>query len=158
MRQQDFFDMGVLKKHVVNRRSNNESASFIEARMFVFSQSYKEGYYIRMAYSDAPLIPVRLMPGKRSFSQNLFNLSDTTLPQKYDAPIPLKAAKVVSLKCLLAFIDTMKYPYIKDLLSHQERRTPTSLPPSPSNANDMESDVDNDLLEYEYTGRHQKWF
>ncbi|KAG0711568.1 hypothetical protein GWK47_020367 [Chionoecetes opilio] len=62
MRQQDFFDIGVLKKHVVNRRSNNESASFIEARMFVFTQSYKEGYYIRMAYSDAPLIPVRLMP------------------------------------------------------------------------------------------------
>lgn len=50
-----------------------------------------------MTYSDAPLTPVRLMPGKKSFSKNLFDLSLTTLPQKYDAPIILNAGKLASL-------------------------------------------------------------
>lgn len=148
MSQQDFLNINVLKQCVVNRKPSNESVSFINARKFAFKQSYKEGYFIGMTYSDAPLTPVRLMPGKRSFSQNLFNLSQTTLPQKYDGPIILNAGKLASLKHLLAFIDTEKYPYIKELLSHQERlQMPTSSPPSPNHENDMEVDVDNDLLE-----------
>lgn len=147
MSRQDFLNIGVLKQCVVNRKPNIESVSFIEARMFVFNQSYKEGYFIAMTYSAAPLTPVRLMPGKRSFSQHLFDLSLTTLPQKYAAPIVLNVGKLASLKQLLAFIDTAKYPYIKQLISHQERQT--SLPPSPSNENDTELDAENDLLEFD---------
>ena len=42
MCQQDFLDIGVLKQCVVNRKPINESVSFIEARMLIFNQSYKD--------------------------------------------------------------------------------------------------------------------
>ena len=69
---------------------------------------------------DALLTPVRLIPGRRSLSQSQFDLSQAlaALPQKYDAPIPLNAGQLASLKQLLAFIDTENYPYIKEPLSH----------------------------------------
>ncbi|MPC88503.1 hypothetical protein E2C01_083409 [Portunus trituberculatus] len=89
----NFLDISVLKQRVVNRKPINESVSFIEARKLIFDQSYKEGYFIAMTYCDAPLIPVRLMPGRSSFSQSLFDLSLAALPQKYDAPILLNAGK-----------------------------------------------------------------
>lgn len=44
-------------------------------------------------YCDAPLTPVREMPG-RSLSQSVLDLSVAALPQKYDAPIPLNVAKL----------------------------------------------------------------
>ena len=68
----------------------------------------------------APLTPARLIPGRRSLSQSQFDLSQAlaALPQKYDAPIPLNAGQLASLKQLLAFIDTENYPYIKEQLSH----------------------------------------
>ncbi|KAK3893680.1 hypothetical protein Pcinc_002508 [Petrolisthes cinctipes] len=145
MRQQDFLNIDVLKRYIVNRKPKSESVSFIEARVFVFDDAYKEGYFIRMDYSDAPLNPVRLMPGKKAFSQKVFNLADVQLSQKYNAPIALNEAKIVSLKRLLAYIDTTKYPYIKDILSHQERLPQANLTPSQSN----ELDADDELLDYD---------
>ena len=120
MCQQDFLDIGVLKQCVVNRKPSNKPVSFIEARMLIFNQSYKEGFFFYCDDCDALLTPARLIPGIRSLSHSQFDLSQAlaALPQKYDAPIPLNAGQLASLQQLLAFIDTENYPYIKEPLSH----------------------------------------
>ena len=68
-------DIGVLEQCVVNHKQINESVSFIKVRMFLFKQSYKEGYFIAMTYCDVLLTPVRLVPGRKSLSKSLFDLS-----------------------------------------------------------------------------------
>ena len=90
---------------------------------------------------------VRLMPGRKAYKRDLFNLGTVDLPRKYHAPIPLTPEKIADLKSLLPYIHpSHKADYFRNIIGAQETQ---ELAGPPDDDEEGAEDVDDNVLDYE---------
>lgn len=159
-----FVDYDTLQRHITHRKPTGPY-SFSGARHFSITHTYLDGYFLGMDY-ESPLASVNLKPARVQRGQ--FNLSATPLPVKYAEPRRLQAGKVKHLEDLAAFIPPPHNQYLLDIVDTQRQTyaAPSAATPVASTSagatsaaattsaapEDLDSDVDNDLLEYDDVG------
>ena len=151
MRQSSFLNFEVLQKEVTVRRPK-PPYRFMEARRFIVSSRFPEGYYVGMEYSNGPLGTVRLRKGTATTNPASFNISQVDIPQKYESPRLLKPGKVKALRFLLSYIPPASSRYLQFIIHEQEE-----LMQGPEDSSDEEEDVDNtlnDQLDYDDEEEH----
>ena len=149
MKREDFVDIDLMKKYVVQRKVKVDQVRFKDARKLVCSHRYREGYFIGMQYSDnAPLETVRLMPGRANYAPSKFNLSKVELPPKYPKVHRLKKDKIRDLRILTSFMSQQNSAYLLGIIEEQEQ----VFQGQPEDSSDEYADeeaLDNDLLDYD---------
>ena len=147
LNQDQFLDFNLLQNSITKRKS--KELNFQDARVIIFDANYKEGFKIKKNYEeDTPEHKVRLMPGRKGYSRELFNLGTVDLPPKYQVAIPLSQEKISDIKDLLIYIHPIhKADYFRHIIEAQE----TLELAAPTDAGDEEERVDevqDNVLDY----------
>ena len=116
--QRDWFsDTDKLQDEVTNR----SSGIFQNGKVFVYDESYKQGFCIKAEYHQEGGTKVKLQKSRSEvFDTNVFNLATVNTPPKYPRPIKLNEKKVKDLKSLLPYIPTHHKPFMEQVISEQE--------------------------------------
>ena len=103
MEREWFRDVEILQKYITNR--SKTGGIFSKGRVFIFSDSNKQGFTIKAEYDEEDSKKVNLQKGRSMFyDENVFNLATVMPPNKYAAPVKLKDIKLSNLKTLLPYI------------------------------------------------------
>ena len=112
-----FLDVAILQNHITNR----SGGKFKNGRVFIYKNTYKQGFMIKSTLNQDQPLRVRLQKGRKLlYDNNLFNLSAQQLPIKYPTPIKLHLKKLADLKVLLDFIPPNHKAFIEDIISEQQ--------------------------------------
>ena len=112
-----FLDVDILQNHITNR----SGGKFKNGRVFIYKNTYKQGFMIKSTLNQDQPLRVRLQKGRKLlYDNNLFNLSAQQLPIKYPTPIKLHLKKLADLKVLLDFIPPNHKAFIEDIISEQQ--------------------------------------
>ena len=147
MKQEDFKNFDELQKLVTNRRPFE--ANFSEGRIFVYSSSFKEGYYMKNNYSTwmgllgTEKVDLRKGDLRRKPPPPVPNLAEVTLKQLYTDPIKLSEKKVADIYKLMKVVDYDQQHYLDSVYREQTSNATIQ----PDNYNDYQGDND-----VEFTG------
>ena len=95
--------MNVLQDVITNRTRGK--GNFQDARVFVYTNTYKQGFAINSKFTQANQVNVKLQKGrKHAYDSTLFDLTREHLPMKYPTPIKLNEKKIEDLLGILPFI------------------------------------------------------
>ena len=121
LKQESFLDYSVLQNSITKTRKSKE-LKFSDARVVFYDVKFREGYSMKEDYEDdSQEYKVRLMPGCKAFTRELFNLGTVVIPRKYHAPIPLTQEKIADLKSLLPYVHpSYKADYFRNIIRAQE--------------------------------------
>ena len=129
-----FLDVELLQNSITNR----SGGKLMNGRVFVYTNTYKQGFTV---FSDLLLetpVKVNLQKGrKQTYDSNILRLTIEDLPIKYPRPIKLDIKKVQDLQVLLDFIPIHQKNFMENLISEQQRIGDT-LPDSVDNGPDDE--------------------
>ena len=150
MKREDFFDVKkVLLSKVTIRRTSE--AKFSSASQIVLPFDFKEGYVLKEDYDpeDGNCTPVRLMPGRKKYDSTKFNLSRYAMQPKYQTERVLKPEKVRDLQALTVFIiNQERRAWLEGLVQSQNHLRQIEPQVEPGD-DQLESDIDDDILDYD---------
>ena len=90
----------MLQTKITNRTKT--LGTFSKGKVFVFDETYKQGFSIKPSFTGAVPVKVNLQKGrKQTYDPNMFNLSTHNLPRQYVTPIKLDLNKLKDLQDLL---------------------------------------------------------
>lgn len=122
MLREDFKDYNTLLKMVTKRKV--PGGKFAAASQIIASENYMEGYMLKDGFDvpDQGAHKVKLMPSRRAYSPDLFNLSTVNLPVKYQHDRMLTREKITDIQYLtdefIANADNRRW--WRDLLLRQQ--------------------------------------
>lgn len=154
MEREEFLDVKVLSKYVTKRPT---AFPFSRASQLVVTFRYKEGYLIKTDYDFADLATnvteCRVMKTNRRYSPKLFNLADVPLPSKYPTERLLNPMKTKNLESILGFLGQTSKAWFQDLIQRQKELQGSNVQVSVADDEDVGSDSENDLLDYDDPAR-----
>ena len=150
MKREEFLDVKVLLKYITKRPT---PVPFSSACQLVCTYRYKEGYFIKTDYDfndmNTNVNECRVMKTNRRYSAKLFNLSEVQLPIKYETERLLNPLKTKNLESLMAFLGAASKQWYKDLIARQKQLQKSNLQASCQDEEDVGSDCENDLMDYD---------
>ena len=150
MKREDFVDVKVLSKYITKRST---PVPFSSACQLVVSFRYKEGYLIKTDYDfndfQQNVHECRVMKTSRRYSQKLFNLADVQLPLKYQTERLLNPLKTENLRRFLGFVGQGSHDWLAALIYRQKELQEANLQVSRPDEEDVGSDQENDLMDYD---------
>lgn len=150
MVRQEFMDVNHLLTLVTKRKV--PGGKFASATQIVVSEHYKEGYILKNAFDvqDQAAIKVRVMPGRRGYSQEHFDLSAVDLPMKYAHDRQLLRDKLTDIRYLTEEYITQAHnrQWWQNLLARQEALYSQGVPVSTDSEDDID-DPDNINMDYD---------
>ena len=133
MKKSDFKNFNSLQGHVTNRRPFE--ASFCEGRIFVYTDKYQDGYYMKNNYGmwmgllNAEKVDLRKGDLRKNPPPGPPQLASVPLEQLYHSDIKLSDNKCVDIQKLLRVIPAENQGFLKKVLAGQQGKSLVNIEP-----------------------------
>ncbi|KAJ9591806.1 hypothetical protein L9F63_001623 [Diploptera punctata] len=139
MKKEDFKDIQIVQDHI--RKRQVLATSFRKAKCSFFSNNYKIGFGIKLAYNTEEPYNINLQKGRgKMYDQNHFNISSIALSKKYTKPLAISSEKLADIRELLSYIPATHHGYFNSIFCAQETLNRLS--------QEEEDEVDENFLNY----------
>ena len=118
MKRDDFKDVEILQSQIT--KQSVKGSKFSDGRVFVFSEEFKMGFGIKSAYNVDQPYRVKLQKGRgNTYNPAQFDLSNISLPCKYNKPVSLSKEKCEDIQELSNYIPPSHRDYFSAIISKQ---------------------------------------